>query len=38
MPSGGASHGGAATGTGDQNVDKQEKKVDRKLKGICKGC
>jgi hypothetical protein len=38
MPSGGASRGGAATGTGDPVVDKQDKKVDQKLKGICKGC
>ena len=38
VPSGGAPRGASATGTGDPLVEKQDKKVDRKIKSICKGC
>ncbi|EGP07455.1 hypothetical protein CSIRO_2907 [Bradyrhizobiaceae bacterium SG-6C] len=37
-PSGSGTTGAAATGTGDPQVDKQDKNVDRKIKSICKGC
>lgn len=37
-PSGSGTTGAAATGTGDPQVDKQDKDVDKKLKSICKGC
>lgn len=37
-PSGSGTTGAAATGTGDPQVDKQDKAVDRKIKSICKGC
>lgn len=37
-PSGSGTTGAAATGTGDPQVDKQDRDVDKKLKSICKGC
>jgi hypothetical protein len=37
-PSGGGTTGSAATGTGDPQVDKQDRDVDKKVKSICKGC
>jgi len=37
-PSGSRTTGAAATGTGDPQVDKQDKDVDKKIKSICKGC
>jgi hypothetical protein len=39
LPGGGrGSMGSASTGTGDPKADKQNRRVDRKIKGICKGC
>jgi hypothetical protein len=39
MPSGGGGTVGVAPlGTGDPKVDQSEKEVDRKVKGICRGC
>ena len=37
-PSGSGTMGAAATGTGDPQVDKQDRDVDKKVKSICKGC
>ncbi len=37
-PSGGGTTGSAATGTGNPEVDKQDRDVDKKVKSICKGC
>jgi len=37
-PSGGGTTGSAATGTGNPQVDKQDRDVDKKVKSICKGC
>ena len=37
-PSGSGTTGAAATSTGDPQVDRQDRDVDKKVKSICKGC
>lgn len=38
-PSGGRGGlGGSALGAGDPKVDREKKRVDRKIKSICRGC